>query len=295
MKDFNYNQLISFVEVALYLNISTAAQHLNKSRATISEHIESLEFELGHKLFYRSGRKISLTPFGEKILRPSILLTRQIFTWQNTVEKANPNTDHNCIRLAYDNVMPKKDIKGLMEHFHHQGIDIECVSLSSNISTDLLTKKAVDIIIAPNEDENISAEVRREIEWKIIGSMPYRFYAHRDYFSEKKVELSQLLSKIQILPNEYQNKSSDEKFIFSSNNKIINDLDLLRSALENKMGWAFLPKHILAEQWNDIEEFQCSLGKEGFVTPILARWRPGEEVIISSVLTYFEQNEVSFP
>lgn len=290
MRDFNYNQLISFVEVALYLNISTAAQHLNKNRATISEHIESLEFELGHKLFDRSGRKIKLTLYGEKILRPSVLLTSQIYTWQNTIEKANPNSAHKCIRLAYDKVVPKKKINELITFFHAQDIDIECIAMSSNISIDLLEKKAIDIIITPDENDFTSSGVRRGLEWKIIGSMPYRFYAHKDFFYDKPVQLSQLLENTQILPNEYLNKSRDDKFIFTPNNRIINDIDLLENALVNKMGWSFLPKHLNADHWDHIEEVQCSLGNEGFVTPVIAKWRPGEEVIISPILKFFESH-----
>ena len=289
MKDFNYNQLISFVEVALYLNISTAAQHLNRNRATISEHIESLEFELGHKLFDRSGRKLKLTAFGERILRPSVLLTRQIYTWQTTVEKATPDASSVCLRLAYDRVIPSSIIKDLIHFFHSQSLEIECISISSNLAIELLEKNSVDLIITPEEEK----VTKRDLEWQIIGSMPYRFYAHKDFFNSDSVDLSQLLNKKQILPNEYLNKSNDEKFIFTPNNIIINDVELLKDALILKMGWAFLPKHLKAESWDNIIEFQCSLGREGFVTPVLARWRPGQEVIVSPILKYFEEHKVS--
>ena len=288
MNEFNYNQLISFVQVAQHLNISTAAQHLNKNRATISEHIESLEFELGHKLFDRSGRKMKLTSFGEKILRPSILLTRQIYTWKNTVEKAAPNASNICLRLAYDRVIPQTHIKALIHLFHSNNMDIECISMSSNLASELLNKNAVDLIITPDEE----AIIGRDFEWKIIGSMPYRFYAHQEYFGTDSVDISQLLNETQILPNEYLDKTNDEKFIFTPNNIIINDIELLQDALERKMGWAFLPKHLHAEKWNDITELQCSLGREGFVTPVLARWRPGQEVIVSPILKYFEEHKV---
>ncbi|WCE31464.1 LysR family transcriptional regulator [Vibrio sp. SCSIO 43137] len=284
MKDFNYNQLISFVEVALYLNISTASKHLNKSRATISEHIELLELELGHKLFDRDGRQLKLTSFGEKILRPSILLTRQIYTWQNTVDKARPTATNVQLRIAYDPVIPQCSIRSLLEYFNAENMNIECIAMGSNISAELLDKNIVDLIITPEHGEDL----RRDYEWKIIGSMPYRFYAHHNLFGSETIELSQLLNQTQILPSAYLNKSADEKFIFTPNNKIINDITLLQEALENKVGWAFLPVHLHAERWRDVVELPCSLGGEGFVTPVLARWRPGEEVIVSPVLNFFE-------
>lgn len=286
VKDFNYHQLISFVEVAQSLNISSAAQHLNKSRATISEHIETLEFDVGHKLFDRSGRKLKLTRYGKEILCPSILLIRQIYTWQNTLEKACPDSKNIRLRVAYDIVMPKEVIRDMMAYFHAINIDIECVSISTNISNNLLDKHATDLIIIPNVSED--QMTHRDAEWRAIGSMPYRFYAHKDLFNSEPVELSQLFNETQILPSEYYNKCDDDKFIFTPNNKIINDMELFKESLINGMGWAFIPKHLQAENWENIKEINCSLGREGFITPIMALWRPGEEVIISPILKYFE-------
>lgn len=287
MKDFNYNQLVSFVQVAQDLNISTAAKHLNKNRATITEHIESFEFELGHKLFNRSSRQIELTPLGNRILKPSTLLTAQIFTWQNTVKTVCPDASKVTLRMAYDAVVPKKMMKNLIRYAHSKEMDIEFIKIGSNVSVELLEKNIVDLIIAPSDDHEEKLSTN---EWRILGFMPYRFYAHKDFFNSQYVMLSELVHHTQILPQAYLNKSKDQKFIFTPNNKIINDLELLECALSEKMGWAFLPTHIGAEKWHNIVEFESNLGREGFVTPILARWRAGEEALTSPILDYFEEN-----
>ena len=281
MREFNYNQLIAFVKVAEHLNISEAAKQLNKSRATISEHIDALECDLGHKLFDRSGRQIRLTELGEKFFRPSVLLLRQIYTWQNNIEILCPGKSKVSLDIAYDRVMPEYMVKNLLRYAQSHDMDLELIATSSDMAQDLLEKEIVDLIITTDEESY-------EFEWKLIGFMPYRFYAHKDFFPSSTIDLSDLLNKTQLLPNAYINKSKDIKFIFTPNNKIINDIEPLKYALQQKSGWAFLPLHLDADKWDDIIEIDTTLGKEGFVTPVVARWRPGEELIVSPILEYFE-------
>lgn len=60
--------LQTFLTVARLLNFGGAAQALNYSQSTVSEHIRALEEELGVRLFERLGKKVFLTEQGEKLL-----------------------------------------------------------------------------------------------------------------------------------------------------------------------------------------------------------------------------------
>jgi DNA-binding transcriptional LysR family regulator len=60
--------LQTFLTVARLLNFGAAAQTLNYSQSTVSEHIHALEEELGARLFERLGRKVFLTEQGETLL-----------------------------------------------------------------------------------------------------------------------------------------------------------------------------------------------------------------------------------
>lgn len=64
----NTQQLESFIQVAENLNFARAAEVLNITQSAVSRQINSLEEELGTKLFHRSTRTVALTPSGISFL-----------------------------------------------------------------------------------------------------------------------------------------------------------------------------------------------------------------------------------
>lgn len=65
----NTTQLECFVEVANYLNFSKAAQQLRLSQPAVSHQINTLEDELGVKLFHRTSKSVRLTQEGYLFVR----------------------------------------------------------------------------------------------------------------------------------------------------------------------------------------------------------------------------------
>jgi len=70
--------LQTFLTVARLLNFSGAAQALNYSQSTVSEHIHALEEELGARLFERLGKKVFLTEQGKKLLPLAERMVRDV-------------------------------------------------------------------------------------------------------------------------------------------------------------------------------------------------------------------------
>ncbi|MSR92417.1 helix-turn-helix domain-containing protein [Inconstantimicrobium porci] len=54
--------------VSKLLNFRAAAEELNYSQSTISDHIRNLELDLNTKLFDRIGKKVFLTDCGQKLI-----------------------------------------------------------------------------------------------------------------------------------------------------------------------------------------------------------------------------------
>jgi len=85
-------QLQTFIVVARLLNFRAAAEELNYSQSTVSDHIRNLEQELGVKLFERLGRKVFLNDQGKKLISPAermIQDAEEIHILFNKNEKVN--------------------------------------------------------------------------------------------------------------------------------------------------------------------------------------------------------------
>ncbi len=63
----NYQQVKQFLTIVKYMNLSKAASELYISQPALSLALGRLESELGVKLFYRDGKKLIISPAGEKL------------------------------------------------------------------------------------------------------------------------------------------------------------------------------------------------------------------------------------
>lgn len=286
--EFNYLQIVSFIYVAKTKSYSAAAKVLGKGRSTISEHIDAFEAELGQPLFEKNGRSLDLTPIGKEILSHSVLLNKQVRTWTKVVENSIKKGNHDRYRVAYTDAFPKSVLLQTLKKINAQGDQLELIEVSQSIAHNMLENDQIDLLISPTVTNDKS---RNDLsEWKIIGSMPFRFYAHENFFPNNPVNISQIVSSTQILPRVYTDKYEDNFLIFTTNNVSINDITLLKEALMNKMGWAFLPVHLKASTWKNIIEVNTEMGSHGYITPIAARWRTGELNQISNVLNAIEES-----
>lgn len=63
----NYQQAKQFLTIVKHMNLSKAASELYISQPALSLALGRLESELGVKLFYRDGKKLIISPAGEKL------------------------------------------------------------------------------------------------------------------------------------------------------------------------------------------------------------------------------------
>jgi len=64
----DFDQLVTFIEVAKLRNFSRAGQKVFRSQSAVSAQIRQLEHEYGERLLDRSGKNVSLTSAGEVFL-----------------------------------------------------------------------------------------------------------------------------------------------------------------------------------------------------------------------------------
>ena len=73
----NLRSLRCFVILAEELNFGRAARRLNMSQPPLTQHIKSLEQELGAQLFYRTRRSVRISETGSALLDVARLLLAQ--------------------------------------------------------------------------------------------------------------------------------------------------------------------------------------------------------------------------
>lgn len=67
--DISFELYKVFYYVATTLSFSEASRQLYISQSAVSQSIKALEQKLGHALFLRNTKKVTLTPEGEALLR----------------------------------------------------------------------------------------------------------------------------------------------------------------------------------------------------------------------------------
>jgi DNA-binding transcriptional LysR family regulator len=80
----DFDQLITFVEVAKQGNFSRAGQKVFRSQSAVSAQIRQLEQDYGEKLLDRVGKSVRLTPAGEVLLE----YAQRLLTLRNESQRA---------------------------------------------------------------------------------------------------------------------------------------------------------------------------------------------------------------
>src|SRR5215471_12862717 len=80
----DFDQLVTFVEVAKQGNFSRAGQKVFRSQSAVSAQIRQLEQDYGEKLLDRVGKSVRLTPAGEVLLE----YAQRLLTLRNESQRA---------------------------------------------------------------------------------------------------------------------------------------------------------------------------------------------------------------
>ena len=137
-----------FLAVAKEENISAAAQSLYVTQPTMSRQLKELEEELGHTLFLRGNRKITLTPEGE-LLRKRAEEILSLIHRTKTEIRSSMETIAGDIYIGCGETQGIREITRIMARMHeeHPKVNFHIVSSDALDACDQLDKGLLDFAI----------------------------------------------------------------------------------------------------------------------------------------------------
>ncbi len=189
--DINYELYKVFYQVASTMSFSEASRQLYISQSAVSQSIKSLEQKLGHPLFVRSTKKVSLTLEGETLYRHITPAIRMIQSAQAQImEKGTLNGQ---LRIGASDTICRYFLIPYLNRFHteYPNVHIKVINHPSADCLRLLKQNQVDLVIvnSPQEQLKSCAFTQVLLEFKDV------FVVNPKYFniSGSTLSLSNLL------------------------------------------------------------------------------------------------------
>jgi DNA-binding transcriptional LysR family regulator len=248
-----FRELKTFQVVASLLSFNNAANVLHLAQSTVSAQIRSLENSLGKELFLRTGKKISLTPAGVKLMD----YTQRLVNIEKEIKSVLGDMDnkYGIITVKAPQSVSTYFFPELIKEFQiifpKIGFDIDwCTSFNL---IDLFHSGTIDLaflITDKFEDKNLLIEELKEI--KLVLAV----HPEDELSSKKKVMAKDLNGKTLIYAkSECNYKKILDRILIQNDVKPekiieINSLDAIKRLLVLGNGIAFLPEVVISGELN---------------------------------------------
>jgi DNA-binding transcriptional LysR family regulator len=158
----NAHQLNVFLIAADTLNFTQAAQRLQMSQPSVSQHIQALEQHFGLDLFIRSGRSLLLTDAG----RALVPLARELVFLSNHIEDSMTSIKgmvYGHLLVGCSTTVGRYVLPQLLAAFHRRFPEVRatCQVTSQETSLQLLCEGKVHLALTTNFELCADAEYRK--------------------------------------------------------------------------------------------------------------------------------------
>ena len=255
---YSFAQIEAFATIAETGSLSQAAIRLAKDRTTLRDLLDYLEDALGYRLFSREGR--------------SLTLLRQAQAFESFAQTL-PQTAWQALRLVYDPFVPREFLCLLADTLARRQIRLSCWSASRREAEQALSEGIADMAICQANNRTLGSEM----EWRALGTVDLRFYAAQGLFTDAARPLT--LLNLSLTPQLVMHRRSDDQIArrlqISGHTLYMNEIALLRHAMEQGMGWGFLPEHLRPGEWQGVAEIATEVGSQGLNVTMVMLWLPG--------------------
>lgn len=251
----NLYQLQYFVKLAHLQHYTKAAKELSITQPSLSHAMNTLEQELGVKLFQKEGRNVVLTQYGKQYLKDIEDILNHLS--QSTRQMQRIGQGHGCIRLSFLRSIGVHYIPQILRAFQKAYPDKDItfeLNNDSGLSKDLidgLKQQKYDIVFCslPHEDETLIYEpiIKQELFVAVEKNHPLAkrksvqlsdiIHENFIHFSKKsglRHEIDQLFAYDHIYPQNIVYEISED--------------EVIASFVEHGFGIAILPHIKIVEQ-----------------------------------------------
>lgn len=251
----NKAELEAFTQVAALNSFSAAASQLHLTQPAISKRIANLESSVGCALFDRLGKRILLTPAGERLLPQAQQILRAMADAADTVNNLQDEAIGE-LRLATSHHVGLHRLAPILRRFNR---DYAKVTLAirfedSEAAHELVRQATVELAVVTLNPDGES-ELKEQELWRD----PLVFIAASDHAlaQQPKVTLVELAEQPCVLPglDTYTGRIADALFrgqgLSLKPAMATNYLETIGMLVSTGIGWSLLPRSMLGP---DIKE-----------------------------------------
>lgn len=163
MLDYRYQTFLTLTEE---MNYTTTAKRLHITQPAVTQHIQSLQQELGVELIHYEKRQLSLTAKGKQLQKDLYLLQREI---AKVEEQLTSTVEHNTLVFGASLTIGEYMMPGLIESYLNQypAHDISMVTDNTQHLIELMEHGKIDFAFVEGEFN------QSVFEFQKIGEEPF--------------------------------------------------------------------------------------------------------------------------
>lgn len=250
--NINFELYKVFYEVANCKSISKGAEKLLISQPAVSQSIQTLEEQLGGKLFIRTPKGVTLTNEGEELYR-YIKDGMDYFINGTNKFMSLKTLESGVLTIGSTTTISEHFLIPYLKEFHNRYPNID-IHITNDLTENLiknLRNGTLDLIITAIPNYKIN-----DIEYKIITELNDIFVGSKKYKDKKFNNISELL-KEDILLQKYPSITRNNFNEFSKKNHLecnpkmeVVSHGLLSNLCENDFGIALVTKEFIKDKLN---------------------------------------------
>lgn len=165
MLDYRYQTFLTLTEE---MNYTTTAKRLHITQPAVTQHIQSLQQELGVELIHYEKRRLSLTAKGKQLQKDLYLLQREIAKVQ---EQLTSTAEHTTLTFGASLTIGEYMMPGLIESYLNQypAHDISMVTDNTQRLIELMEHGKIDFALVEGEFNQSAFEFQKIAEEPFIA------------------------------------------------------------------------------------------------------------------------------